>query len=501
MAMRLRSKTLLFRSVAIGLGIGVVLLVEGLLRLLGWGAPDPMSDPFVSFRGARSLFVRNENGTEFETATVRTNYFVRDRFSVNKSDDTFRAFFLGGSTVQGRPYAIETAFPRWLELALEAQDPKRKWEMVNCGGISYASYRLVPILDECLASYSPDLIVLCTGQNEFLEDRTYGEIRDTPDVLAWLRARLHSSHLLGIMEKIGRQLRGLATGGDEPLSGGLRPILPEEVDAFLDYQNGLEAYRWDPEWRRGVEKHFERNVERMIQMCRLAGVPVVILSPPVNLRSNPPFKSEHRSDLSPSELDQWQQWMGEAQRLSGSAPLEAIRYLEKAVELDPQFAETHFALGTLLEGMGRSAEAREWFVSAKERDVCPLRLLESQRESLSRIARHYAVPFVDLHDLLEGQSEFVSLGSELLLDHVHPSIRGHQLTARELQRRLVGEAYLPEDIEPETSAINGVFQGHLDSLSPVYFVQGKMRLDNLMLWTQGRTDGLPLDLKPRPETE
>ena len=44
--------------------------------------------------------------------------------------------------------------------------------MINCGGVSYASYRLGPILDEVLG-YEPDLIMLYTGHNEFLEARTY----------------------------------------------------------------------------------------------------------------------------------------------------------------------------------------------------------------------------------------------------------------------------------------------------------------------------------------
>ncbi len=140
-------------------------------------------------------------------------------------------------------------------------------------------------------------------------------------------------------------------------------------------------------------------------------------------------------------------------------------------------------------------------MSAKERDVCPLRLLESQRETLRRIARRHGVPLFDLHDYLEERSDFLSLGSELLLDHVHPSITAHQLIAVELQERLVKEKYLPRGIGEKPVVVKEVLQRHLDSLSPVYFVQGKMRLENLMLWTQGRADGLPIELKPSSETE
>ena len=147
-------------------------LLELGLRLGGFVASEDLTDPYVEFAGQRSLFEKDATAEFFQTATNRTNYFVRDRFPVVKTEGTFRIFCLGGSTVQGRPYAIETAFPKWLQLSLEVRQPDRKWEVINCGGISYASYRLVPILRECLEHYEPDLIVLCTGQNEFLEDRT-----------------------------------------------------------------------------------------------------------------------------------------------------------------------------------------------------------------------------------------------------------------------------------------------------------------------------------------
>ena len=44
--------------------------------------------------------------------------------------------------------------------------------MINAGGISYASYRVAVVIKE-LARYEPDLFIIYTGHNEFLEERTY----------------------------------------------------------------------------------------------------------------------------------------------------------------------------------------------------------------------------------------------------------------------------------------------------------------------------------------
>ena len=492
-------KRWIFRMGAACLGLGGLFVLECLLRVVHVGQPDVREDSFVGFSDVRPLFELSEVGDYFETALSRTNYFVRDRFLVKKPPESFRAFFLGGSTVQGRPYAIETAFPKWVQLSLQASDPSRRWEMINCGGISYASYRLVSILEECLELYRPDLIVLCTGQNEYLEERTYGSIKHTSKAVQQLQAWAGSWHLYQVISQGVYWMRGI----EKPARGGMaqtvRSILPEEVDAFLDYENGLEAYHWDPEWRKGVGEHFEQNIERMVRLCENAGVPMLILSPPVNLRSSLPFKSEHRADLSDADLDEWQRCIELAYRHYSTRPNESVEWLRKAIQIDPQFARTYYALGKIFEEMGRRSEARANFVQAKDRDVCPLRMLESERASLAQIALRHHVPFVDLHAFLEEQSDFLSLGSDLLVDHVHPSIKGHQLVAGEVVKAFVKEGWVKAgelELELGSESLKAVFQRHLDSLSPIYYLHGRMRLDNLTLWTKGRTGGLPLGLKP-----
>ena len=143
------------------------------LRLRGsavWpaGEPPPASeDPFVGFSATRPLFALSEDDSRYEIAKGKLTHFQPDSFAAHKPAGEFRIFCLGGSTVQGRPYSIETSFTSWLELSLQAADPSRTWRVVNCGGVSYATYRLVPMLEEVL-NYEPDLVIFCEGHNEFL---------------------------------------------------------------------------------------------------------------------------------------------------------------------------------------------------------------------------------------------------------------------------------------------------------------------------------------------
>jgi hypothetical protein len=187
-SLRCPSRRWIFRIAAIGIGLLPFLLIEAALR---WFRTEPAHSPTptIEFITDRPLFVFDEPSAEYVIPASRQPFFKRDTFASQKEPQEYRIFCLGGSTVQGNPYSIETSFTTWLELSLRAADPSRHWQVVNCGGISYASYRLYPVLKECL-QYQPDLFILYLGDNEFLEDRSYP--RDViPRPLTWLdRSRL-----------------------------------------------------------------------------------------------------------------------------------------------------------------------------------------------------------------------------------------------------------------------------------------------------------------------
>ena len=195
----------------------------------------------------------------------------------------------------------ETSFTTWLEIGLRATDPGRQWEVVNCGGVSYASYRLVPILQEVLG-YAPDLIILYTGHNEFLEDRAYDHIKSRPaavtralEILLWSRT---GSVLCSAYQRFRN--RTARAGMDRP------PMLEAEVQALLDYRGGLESYHRDEKWRRDVIRHFAYNLRRMVHLANVAGVPLLLANPACNLRDCPPFKVAHRDDIAPAERSRWE---------------------------------------------------------------------------------------------------------------------------------------------------------------------------------------------------
>jgi lysophospholipase L1-like esterase len=464
------------------LGLAPFVLAEITFALLDWGRPERSEDPFVGFRSVRPLFVLDESGTRREIAPGRLAFFCPDGFAAGKGPREYRIFCLGGSTVQGRPFAIETSFTTWLELSLEAANPNRRWEVVNCGGVSYASYRLVPILEEVL-DYEPDLILLYTGHNEFLEDRTYGHIKELPEIVARPCDLVLKTRTYALLRAGYRRLRGRPE--DVSLSG--RPVLETEVEAMLDYRGGVEQYRRDEKWRRDVVEHFRYNLRRMVDLARNAGVPLVLVNPVCNLRDHPPFKVQHRDGLTPKELGQWETLVSQAADRQGSNVYQAIQLLKQAEAIDDRHAGLHYLMAKCYDAMGEMDHAREAYLRAKEEDVCPLRILEPMNRAVLEVAGQTDTPVVDVRKLFEERSKVGIPGRDLLVDHVHPSVlHGHQLVADALADELVRLGVVRPRAEWESSRAESYSQ-HFGSLSDSYFAIGEERLERVRRWAQGRS--------------
>lgn len=469
---------LAFRAAAVMLGLAPFALAESALLILDWGRPTYGDDPFMGFSAVRPLFVPSDDGTRYEISPSRQSFFRPESFAIDKPTDEFRIFCLGGSTVQGRPYSIETSFTTWLQMDLQSAAPSRRWEVVNCGGVSYASYRLVPILKEVLG-YEPDLIILYTGHNEFLEDRTYGHIKQLPRVVARPCELVAQTRTFTLLQQGYLRLRGRSDRAEAPR----RPTLGPETDAMLEYRGGLQQYHRDQKWRRDVIDHFRYNLRRMVQMARDAGVPLLLVNPVCNLRC-PPFKTQHRDHLTPDELRQWDALIAEAADAFRIDNLRALSCLQRAAEIDDQHAGLHYLLAECHRELGQTQQARQSYIRAKEHDVCPLRILEPMHRALLEVARRTDTKVVDVRRLFERLGGD-GISGKFMLDHVHPSVEGHRLIADALTDELTGQGIV-DPVPDWRAAQDRKAREHLDSLGRLYWELGQERLESLRLWTMGK---------------
>ncbi|MEE9606844.1 MAG: tetratricopeptide repeat protein [Myxococcota bacterium] len=420
-------------------------ILEVALALAGVQPALLEDDPFVGFASRVPLFVEVEGeGGQVEMVTARNKrrMFNVQRFPKEKSPAAYRIFCVGGSTTYGRPYRDSTSFCGWLRALLPVADPSRTWQVINAGGISYASYRVAAVMEE-LAGYAPDLFIIYSAHNEFLERRTYGSILDSPPLLLELRRLLnHTRTYTGMKRLAAAALRRPAAPSPE------KQVLPGEVDATLDGAVGLWAYTRDDVQKQRTISHYRFNLRRTIHTAESAGAEVLLVVPASNLRHCTPFKSEHSAGIAPSERHRWRVAFELARQHQAEArPDEALSALEEAAEIDERRADFHYLRAQALYDLGRFAEAREAFERARDEDVCPLRALTEMVGVVEEVAAEEDVPIVDFASFVADRSSHAIAGEELFLDHVHPTIEVHRLLALQMIAALVKMGI----VEPQAS--------------------------------------------------
>ncbi len=460
------------------LGLLPFLLCELVLYGVGWQPLDGVRDPYVGFTELRPLFEKNEASGEYEISSSRYPLFCPDSFSIAKAENEFRIFCVGGSTVQGRPFALETAFSTWLELSLQVADPSKKWTVVNCGGVSYASYRLAPIVEEIM-DYQPDLLILYTGHNEFLEDRTYESIKTTSPLIVRTHERLSAFKTYSFLRSC------VVESGDKGPDGNATAEMPIEVEARLDFRGGLAKYTRDDLWQQNVVRHFEHNLRRVVKTAKSNGVPMIVCNPVVNLRDAAPFKSQN-GELSSADLQTFQQsWQSMLDDDLSRNSSQHRERLESLVKLDPRHAESQYLLGQAYLEAGDFKKAKQHLILAKDEDICPLRILEPMYDVIEDVSGEFGVTLIDLKSFFEARAKDGIPGRESLIDHVHPTIHGHQLIAGLLMDELAARNWVkvPDNF---ADARETRFNTHLESLPYMYFELGKDRLAGLKRWSEGR---------------
>jgi len=158
-----RRKLPIWKKTLFSLLICTLFFVALELLLFAFGVQPILyeADPYVGFTSSIPLFVQEERGDGVEVmvrAMNKKDFFNAQEFPAEKGGDAFRIFCVGGSTTYGRPFGDNSSFCGWLRELLPAIDSSRQWEVINAGGISYATYRVALLMEELL-NYEPDLFI------------------------------------------------------------------------------------------------------------------------------------------------------------------------------------------------------------------------------------------------------------------------------------------------------------------------------------------------------
>ena len=346
-------------------------LFFGVLEVIArtWEAWNPPMrvDLGQGFDDSSRLFVPSRSDhARMVTNPEKLECFRRESFAKIKPPRTMRVFILGGSVVNYSKYFfLETAEKLSEKLRSRFDDV----EIVNCGGLSYASSRLTLVAREVL-QYQPDLIVYHEAHNEF-EEVQQMDLANLPSahtqrllshsaLYRFIRDR-RAHHEIGLLEEDKRR-RDFANSIPEGSKDWAHKFTPEEVSGRMD------AYR--------------QNLAKIVGLCREKDVPVILGTVPSNL-------------VKPS--------------LPGP---EGERYEREVLPL--------FCTGQWEKG---AALGREILKNASPRHQSS----DLENGILRQLCREMNVPLADVEAAFIAHEPHHVPGETLFYDECHPSLEGYAL--------------------------------------------------------------------------
>lgn len=465
-------KTDFVKNLALGCGVAIVffVLIELILMAAGVKTLYERTDPAVGFAGYAPLFIKHTqpNGEEiFSTAPNKMQWFNKQSFLAKKPKNVTRIFCIGGSTTYGRPYDDRTSFCGWLRRFLPAVDPSRNWEVINAGGISYASYRAARLMEE-LADYEPDLFIVYSGHNEFLESRTYNKLLKVPKFL-------RSIAVLASRTRIYSLLSNFINKRDA--------VLPTEVTALLDHSVGPDDYHRDDEKRDAILDDYKTSLNRMTHVSERSNAKLIFVTPASNIGDFSPFKSEPSYNLSPLEISQVEMLKNVlTTALDSGDQVRAEAIAREALAIDNRDPELLYSYAQALFALGRIDEARSAFILSRDEDVCPLRALSPVHEIVTDIAQKNNTGFVDFVQIVNENSPNGISGSELFLDHVHPTIDGNRMLALAIVQEMLQEGMLAQTAIWNEDIISDISRELKNGLDKKTHAIALRNLSKVLMW-------------------
>lgn len=422
--MRLFAMTLVPFLVFVGIELG--------LRLVGYGY-DTSFFRRIRIQG-QDFYVPNEEFSYrfFPPAIARTALSIR--FAANKSTNSYRIFLFGESAANGDPDPTY-GMGRYLEVLLRERYPGTDFEVVCVAVTAINSHVILPIAQEC-ARHQGDLWIVYMGNNEmvgpFGAETVSGPRSPRLGIIRAILA-IKTTRIGQLMDAV---IRRLTSNSSTPKTWGGMEMFKQSRVAYDDAAR-LRAYA-----------NFKGNLEDILHTAQRTGVPVILSTVAVNLKDCAPFGSLHTGTLSGTQTLDWEKAYLEGGALeSAGAHRQALGPYRKAAEIDPQYADLQFRIGTCELALTNHDQARQDFELARDYDALVFRADTRINSAIQEAASRHAgqdVRLLDAAKILAQNSPDGIPGLNFFYEHVHLNFAGNYLLALNFADQVKGR--LPSSI-------------------------------------------------------
>ncbi len=393
-----RKKTL-FYAITFSIPILFFLIIEVSLRVIDYkGNNDLFIDPEIP--DVEFLYPNPNFASRYFFYTNTVPSPSMDMFLAEKPTDSFRVFAMGGSSAAGYPYGFNGTYSRVVNDVLQDALPDKTVEVVNVGISAISTYTLFDQVDEII-EHKPDAVLIYAGHNEFYGALGVGSNENLGGFPGFVRFYLKMQRLKTFM-----LLRTIIVDSGKWFA---ETFGDTEYDASATLMERIVDSRsielGSPKYELAMIQ-FQSNLNAIIAKYRKAGIPVFIGSVASNLKDHAPFV-----DIQDGEQPSAQETFDAANTAYDN------RDLEKALEL--------YTLAKDLDGLKFRA---------------PSQINEIIRETAQSNNLVYYVPSEE--ELTRFTYEGI-IGSDLMLEHLHPNQRGYFIIGKTFAASLLEYLNIP----------------------------------------------------------
>ncbi|MCK0146024.1 hypothetical protein MWU78_10235 [Arenibacter sp. F26102] len=343
-----------------------------------------------------SLFIEHPDNSEYLilNPNISRRYFIKDEnstrgciepFKKKKEPGTVRVFVQGSSTAYGFPYENNGSFHRMLQYQFNQNFLNKNIEIINLSLTAVTSYTLLDFADEIIAQ-QPDAILIYAGHNEFygaLGVGSSGKLGLNPTIV---RLGIEFRKL-----RLGQLFFSIVSRISKKESSDLSETLMKRMAAEQSIKKGSVLYE------RGI-KQFKQNITALLSKYHQNDVPVFMGTLFSNLKDQAPFVSDLDSDMN---------------------------------------AGYFYKLAKESEKKHDFAQALKFYTQAKDEDLLRFRAPEAINENIKALVNEYGAILVPVEEDFKSSALHGIIGEELVLEHLHPNLKGYYLMSASFYRSLI----------------------------------------------------------------
>ncbi|MCB7481798.1 hypothetical protein [Christiangramia sediminis] len=373
-----RKKLLIFKISAVILALIFIVLLEVVLRIAGYGSDFPLFTEAENKPGYIYMNPNVSNKYFFGTNNATAGY--RELFKAEKDSRTKRVFVLGASTGIGYPYLKNGSFHRWLQYAMNENFPEEDIEIINLSLTAVNSYTLRDFAKE-LPVYDPDAVLIYAGHNEYYGALGVGAVNSLGGYprLVNFALDMREYRLVQLISSGMSKVQGIFNSEKQEEETLMKKMVAEQAIPLNSetYKDGIEQFRF--------------NFESLLEGLAENEIPVFLSTIASNEKDIQPFVSDTTS-------------------------------AEKS-------AQAYFEIAKKAYSEGEYQKAKTNFIKAKEMDMLRFRAPSEINEIIRSFEKFNNVHLVETEAEFIKQSPHLSIGNELLVEHVHPNLQGYSLIA------------------------------------------------------------------------